>query len=366
MSELTSSVRNLKKQTEPRLKLLSGNLGITLGGQQVVDVPNRSGWVYVRLLNNTSELIQAYNGVVSPIYNLPVRIKYANDRYEIYGRDTFRYQNWGTTPSLIPHGITHTFNKLDKNSSSDVVWVHQEQFYPLAPMPSGTSGGLIVAPYIYNWFGDWKYAGNLITPDVVSNQPTGSATSKLMLLCLEGDTGDYHFIEGNEAPYSSTGIVDLLPYLPSYDPMIDIPIAFIRISAGTSVIGWNEIYDVRQFYGREIAGGTGSSGGGIEEAPINGTPYSRQDAGWISAITGSSSGAPYNSSNFTGTAWVDLTDGENTTLHTHTGLVTGSYVGEAPINGNQYGRENGTWTEIMGGTGSSGSGGDFLICQVFS
>jgi hypothetical protein len=48
--------------------------------------------------------------------------------------------------------------------------------------------------------------------------------------------------------------------------------------------------------------------GGIEEAPIDGTPYSRQDADWVPTV------------------------GE---------------VEEAPINGLQYGREDGAWTEVL-------------------
>ena len=37
---------------------------------------------------------------------------------------------------------------------------------------------------------------------------------------------------------------------------------------------------------KEISG-TGGGGGGIEEAPEDGTPYARQDAGWVSVPAGS-------------------------------------------------------------------------------
>jgi hypothetical protein len=34
---------------------------------------------------------------------------------------------------------------------------------------------------------------------------------------------------------------------------------------------------------RFTAAATGGSGGGISEAPIDGTPYARQDAGWVAS-----------------------------------------------------------------------------------
>lgn len=305
MSELTSSLRNLKKQSEPRQILISGNLGITLDGYNVVDVPGRSGYVYVRLLNNTSELVQAYNGVVSTIYNLPVLVERNKDRYEIYGRDILQYQNWGNTPYLPIHGNQHSFDR-SSGGGGDVVWVHQEQFYPLAPTPSGTyeGRGLIVAPYVYNWYGEWHYAGNTGTPDVAGAYPTGSSSARLMLLCLEGDTEIFHYITGSvEVPNTITSIAELVPYFPTdwYDPLIDIPIAVIRITSGTSTIGWDEIYDVRQFYGREQAGGgTGSAGVSNHNDLLN--------------IDGGTPGEYYH---FTHADYDDLTDGGATTLHSH-------------------------------------------------
>jgi hypothetical protein len=280
MAELTSSFRNLKKKTEPRLVLLSGNLGIKLGGQELVDVPGRAGWVFVRLLNNNSELIQAYNGVVSPIYNLPIQVKRNKDRYEIYGRDTLRYQNWGATPYLPIHGNQHSFNGPG-GGGGDVVWVHQEQFYPLAPTPTGTSGGggLVIAPYVYNWFGDWRYAGNTGTANVALAHPTDPTKAKLLLLAINGATSNPHFITGSvEVSASITGTAELVPYFPSdwYNPLVDIPLAVIRITSGTSSIGWDEIYDVRQFYGREISGSTGTSGGGGHVIQNEGIPFANR------------------------------------------------------------------------------------------
>jgi hypothetical protein len=312
MAELTSSLRNLKKRTEPRQNLLSGNLGITLGGQELVDVPGRSGFVYVRLLNNTSELIQAYNGIVSPIYNLPILVKRNKDRYEIYGRDTLRYQNWGTTPYLPIHGNQHSFDKTN-GGGGDLVWVHQEQFYPLAVTPSGTyeSPNVIVAPYLYNWYGAWHYYAGGGAPDCALAHPTGSSSTQVLLLCLDGDAGTLHYITGSvEAPHLITGSAGLFPHLPSYDPDTDIPLAAICITTGTTTIGWEEIYDVRQFFGREqTGGGTGSVSN-------------------HNSLTGLDGGTPGEYYHFTQLQYNDLTDGGETNLHYHT--QTGSISGYVP------------------------------------
>jgi hypothetical protein len=312
MAELTSSLRNLKKRTEPRQNLLSGNLGITLGGQELVDVPGRSGFVYVRLLNNTSELIQAYNGIVSPIYNLPILVKRNKDRYEIYGRDTLRYQNWGTTPYLPIHGNQHSFDKTN-GGGGDLVWVHQEQFYPLAVTPSGTyeSPNVIVAPYLYNWYGEWHYYAGGGAPDCALAHPTGSSSTQVLLLCLDGDAGTLHYITGSvEAPHLITGSAGLFPHLPSYDPDTDIPLAAICITTGTTTIGWEEIYDVRQFFGREqTGGGTGSVSN-------------------HNSLTGLDGGTPGEYYHFTQLQYNDLTDGGETNLHYHT--QTGSISGYVP------------------------------------
>ena len=157
MTRLTSSFRSFDKTTAKHKAMLSGTLGILVNGVETVEVPGRTGFVYVRLLDNLSELIQAYNGIVSPIYGLPVQVVRRNSRYEITGRDMGRYQNWGTTPYLPIHGNQHSFNK-DGAGGGDPVWVYEQQFMPLLVMPSGTSGGpnVIVNSHLYNWNGDWK------------------------------------------------------------------------------------------------------------------------------------------------------------------------------------------------------------------
>ena len=262
MTRLTSSFRSFDKTTAKHKAMLSGTLGILVNGVETVEVPGRTGFVYVRLLDNLSELIQAYNGIVSPIYGLPVQVVRRNSRYEITGRDTGRYQDWGTTPYLPIHGNQHSFNK-DGAGGGDPVWVYEQQFMPLLVMPSGTSGGpnVIVNSHLYNWNGDWKYFGAIGTADLTPYKPTGT-TARLVLVTVDGANSVPYLIPGDSYfDASLTGTADIYPHLPSYNSDNYLPVGFVRLVSGTSAIGWDNIYDARQFY----LGGGGSATGTVTE-----------------------------------------------------------------------------------------------------
>jgi hypothetical protein len=66
--------------------------------------------------------------------------------------------------------------------------------------------------------------------------------------------------------------------------------------------------------------GGGGVGGGVGEAPIDGQAYARENAGWVVAGSGSGGGG-------------------------------GGGIPEAPIDGHLYGRENAGWVQVPSGTG---------------
>jgi len=223
-----------------------GILGITLGGSKKVEVPNRDGYVYVRLRDDLSELIQAYNDEVSPVYGLPVlviRDKVDRTRYKIKSRDLGRYQAWGTSSYLPKHGATHSFDP--SSPGGDPVWVWGRQYMPLGAVPSGTSGGpnVIIQPSTY-WQNGWKYAGGTGTADIVGYKPTGS-NARMVLTYLDSagnprlEPGAVYF----DAGY--TGTSQIVPYIPNLPETSGIPIAGIRLVSGTSSLGWGNIYDLR-------------------------------------------------------------------------------------------------------------------------
>jgi hypothetical protein len=235
---------------------IPGILGFTINGDNVVDVPNRMGYVYVRLHSNLNEVVQVFNDKVSPVYGLPVlviRDDIDTTRYRIYGRDTGAYENWQTSSAYIPrHGDQHSFG------SGDITWVYDQQLVPLLVYPSGTygAGTVMIAPD-YIWHNsDWMSVGGTGTASLFPYKPTGTSAS-LVLVSIDA-YGNPKLTAGTFPAVGITGGAALLPYLP--DPaMTDIPLAMVRLVSGTSSIGWENIYDLRSFANDLTAASTGTA-----------------------------------------------------------------------------------------------------------
>jgi hypothetical protein len=227
-------------------------------------VPNREPFVYVRLRSNPSEVIEAYNDKISPSYKLPVLLKRENNRYIVFSRDDNRYQNWEDENPFLPrHGDTHSFDKDGGNVGSDPVFVYPYQFMPSLVSPFGSAGAenLYIFPTTIHYNGDWKYVGNTGTASLVQYNPTSG--SCILLISLDGLTGNPNVqtTVGTYIPISATGTADIVSYLPSGEPRY-LPLTAVRLVSGTTSIGWNNLYDVRQFLSSTP---TGTSGGGVSD-----------------------------------------------------------------------------------------------------
>jgi hypothetical protein len=146
------------------------------------------------------------------------------------------------------HGSQHSFNPPDEGG--DVTWIYQQQIVSLMAYPSGTVGGasLFVKPYIYySSAGTWQYLGNTGSPSFLPYKPTGSSTSKLAVLFINTDGNPQITATGAEFPSTGTSLGVIFPYLPSLPTGCALPLAAVRLSSGTSVIDWNNLYDLRQF-----------------------------------------------------------------------------------------------------------------------
>jgi len=225
-----------------------GILGSQFKGQTLVDVPNRSGYVYVRLRSNTNEIIQAYNSNVSPVFGLPViviRDATAN-KYIVKGRDLGQYGNWGGSAYTPVHGAQHSFP--DGGWGGDIVWVYGRQFSPLCVTPAtGTSGGnhVFVNPYVYYLDGLWHYAGGVATANLLGNKPTG--TGAVPILVYIDASGTIQTLAGSNFDVADITINSILPHLPALPDTSSIPLGVVRLVSGTSIISWNEIFDLRPF-----------------------------------------------------------------------------------------------------------------------
>ena len=242
----SKSIRKLDNIKEDVQQEFSGILGVSIKGSKLTEVPGRDGYVYVRLRSNLNEVIQAYNGAVSPVYDLPVIVVRDKtwERFQVKGRDLGRYGNWGTSSYLPRHGAQHSFG--DDTFGGDIVWIYDRQFVPLSIAPSGSAGAsnVYVNGDVLYWDGDWIFAGNTGTPDMFAYKPTGT-TAKMVLVYINS-YGNPALLEGSDIFDSSvTGLSQIIPYLPTLSTTLGIPLGAVRLTSGTTRITWKEIYDLR-------------------------------------------------------------------------------------------------------------------------
>ena len=128
------------------------------------------------------------------------------------------------------------------------------------------------------------------------------------------------------------------------------------------------------------ASSSGGGGGGIEEAPVDGKQYGREDAGWTEITGGGGGGFSGDYDDLTNKP--DIPDSTND-LTNDSGFITAAdvpsdtdelpegstnkYFEEANLDGKQYARQNGQWKEVV----ATGGGDDDLdivpkVRQVFT
>lgn len=276
---LHKALKDQKKKNKQEVLQIAGSLGIPISGQRRVEVPSRNSYVFVRLRDNPNEVIQAFNNKVAASYNLPVIVERQDNRYIVVGVDTVRYQsNWNSfAPYLARHGNTHSF-PYDNSGGGDTVFVYPRQFMPALIMPSGSSGAgnvIMNGNYLKNTNGTWRYVGPTGTPNFLPYKPTGSS-AVMVLAYLDSLSGNPYLLVGSGAYFSSTitGSAEITPYVPTLSNPDYIPLSAIRLVSGTSVIGWDNIYDVRQFI--HIVP-TGTGGGGAATGTNYDATYLRLD-----------------------------------------------------------------------------------------
>lgn len=270
--QLNKALRQQKKQNKQSNLQIAGSLGIPLGGSKLVEVPNRKPFVYVRLRDNPNEVIQAFNNRVSPAYNLPVLVEFQNGRYIVDSVDSIRYQNsWPSFAPFLPrHGNTHSAD-FESGGGGDIAFIHPRQFIPALIFPSGSSGApnAFMYPYLlHNSDGTWKYTGNTGTQNVTPYNPIASGTARMLLVYLDASSGNPVLLVNSGTSFSSTltGTSQIYPYIPTDSDPNHIPLAAIRLVTGTSVVSWDNIYDVRQFI-HIMPTGSGGGGGTITGSP---------------------------------------------------------------------------------------------------
>lgn len=263
MANLRKTVSDYNKSLEKVKQTYSGLLGFTLNGIRQVEHATRNGFVYIRIGDNLSEVVQAFNDKVSPVYDLPVLITRNGNRWVVIGRDAQRYSDWGTSYPFLPkHSDTHSLNR-DGGGGGDAVAIYPDQFMPLLVYPSGTlgSGNLLVAPYVLQRTSDFIYVGNTGTQNLLIYKPTNNQAI-MGLVYLDTVSGNPGILinSGTTLAGTITGTSSVSPYIP-YPSSIQEPLYAFRLVSGTLSLTWDNLYNARQFIGGGSGGSTGSSSG---------------------------------------------------------------------------------------------------------
>lgn len=358
-NRLQDAVRKQKQNTKKHIPPIHGSLGIKLGGSKLVEVPTRNAYVYVRLRNNDSEVIQAFNNQVAPAYNLPVIVERQGNRYTVVSVDTERYENnWNSFAPYLPrHGNTHSFD-LESGGGGDIVWVYPRQFTPLLVLPSGSlgAGNVVVSSYTLKKDNNsWLYTGNTGTPNIAPYRPSTGAV--MVLVYLDANTGNPGLVVGSGTYFSQaiTGTSAVVPYIPSVpSPTTQIPLAAVRLVTGTTQISWNNIYDVRQFL-HTVPTGTGGGGGGTPGGSNTQVQYN--NAG---SFGGMRLDYTYNAGNGVQlTTELDGDNGDDLTFSASNGANDGDAGGIEFVAGNAPGAGIGGFFTMSAGNSDSGFGGSF-------
>lgn len=251
MKKLQKTVDKFSKSKEPAEVLIFGELGAVIGGQKRVAVPSRDGYVYVRVRSVDSEIIQAYNDKVSSTYGLPIMLKRSMGRYIVVGRDSTRYTDWNTTNNFVaPHGVRHGFDKDNGRVGNDLAWIYSYNIMPgqVTPFASNTQN-VFIQPFPRETSdGNWNYAGGTGTVSLINYNPQASG-SMLVVVSMDMNTGNPYLtvMSGTYVPITASGISQILPYLNPIPTNGLSPRAVVRLETGTSIVGWGNIYDIRQF-----------------------------------------------------------------------------------------------------------------------
>lgn len=266
---LQNSSINLREPEE-----ISGLLGLKIGGGERIDVPGRQGFVYVRLRDSLSEVIQARNGVVSNTYGLPVIVVRSGNTWRIKGRDTERYSSWGNTSSYLPvHGFTHELDRDLGVMGSDPIFLSSEQVTPLLVTPNSITGSmsLSIHPYIEELAsGTFSYVGNSATIDFTPYVPTDANAIMGLVYANPADgTFGYVFNTGTSFSATITGSSAIDDYIPTMPDLSYLPLVAVRLVSGTTSLGWDNLYDVRQWFGGGGSGGGGTPGGVDKDVQFN-------------------------------------------------------------------------------------------------
>lgn len=252
-------------------------------GSGNVNVPDRPGYVYVRIGGGTGRLTIAINKRVPHIHDYPVSVGYEDTGgkvLHVLGVNDRAFPSttpWDGEGTVGQHASQHML--LD---GADIVWVNKKQFLPFLARPTTpTSVAVQIYPDYYPTATGWAYYEGEIF-DLTPYLPAAYPDAKFVLLSFDPVTGTINVIEGD--PFNIYTQSDMVPYIPA--PQVDLyPLAAVVLTYLGDAVTFNDIYDARVFLGR-LGTGAGTGGPTIHTFWIEGALAVQAEVGESFVATG--------------------------------------------------------------------------------
>ena len=233
-------------------------------GEGVVEVPGKGPTtVYVRGWGRTAA---AGRGIVEV---LNTRVPNRNNLHVVVGYDPVRPDTLqvlevfegGMSSGLgayryVPHHHeAHEFRNII--GGDDVVWIQSQQFVRLLAYPtSPESMRLNVYEGFYPWLTTSRWFPGGVA-NLAGHVPAGPGMARYTLVSIDGATNTLQYTDGPVFPWLMPPVDPSLMF--AVTPAGCVPIVQVALINGTTSLGWDELFDVREFFS--------PSGGSVTPAP---------------------------------------------------------------------------------------------------
>lgn len=242
-------VRAAFNMKEPKVVPIPAALGrYNETGDKEFTVVGHPDFVWARLRGQNSEQVRVFNEAIGLSFDTPilvVRDAWDNRYYRILRRNTAMYQDWGNNGAnnfIVPaHGHQHSFGD-PTSSGNDPAWIFKRQLMqPLLCHPQNPPDMTThVEADFYFWANTFRYFAGGNSPDMTGYIPVGG--SRFVTIYLEGATGTVKLLPGVIFDPLTTGGFDAIPEL---SPSLGLPLAAALLTASTTTVNWNNLFDLR-------------------------------------------------------------------------------------------------------------------------
>lgn len=251
--DVQQAFKRVLERFEPRRVILTGLMGARFNNEEVVNVANQPGFVYVRVHGNESSVVKAANEATAVGYNLPVRLvrdELEPRSFRVIGRNHGAYPIWAgqTSTWLADHAAQHQFGGGDQ-AGRDVVWVHKRQFTPLMARPTSGTTHMYVEDDFYEWEDELKYFPGQFSPDMAPYRPTGGYGRRYATLYLDGDDELVKILQGDEFRVIPPPTGTTYENISVIGPEVGINLCAVLLATGTTSIWWDSTVDIRPIVG---------------------------------------------------------------------------------------------------------------------